>query len=68
MSATPTEAPTPPTEFVRRSLFIARTGTVHFATTYSWGPGPACSERFLIGQVVDGLVDDLTCKRCEVLL
>lgn len=45
-------------------LFISHTGTVHYAGTYQWGPGPECVERFLLGQREQGLESQVTCQRC----
>jgi hypothetical protein len=53
-------------DFERTPVFVSHTGTKHFAETYHWGPGAACTDRFLMGQVVDGLQGDVDCQRCHL--
>lgn len=54
------------TDYERLELFqTLSTGEVHRAATYGHGRGPACVERWMLGQVFSGLSKDVTCRRCQ---
>lgn len=52
------------TPFTRAPLFVSRSGTRHRGASRPWGPGAMCTSAFLLGEAINGLAGDVTCKRC----
>ena len=51
-------------EFERTPVFLSATGKKHLAQIHDWGVGAACTDRFIMGQQIDGLVGDVDCGHC----